>query len=104
MVFPWVLQDYHSRTLDLTDAASFRDLSKPMGALQVFRENEATQRYLTLAQDQEREQAQGQGQGQMCASISPPCHYGVHYSTAGVLLHYLVRLQPFASVAVAFQS
>ena len=32
-VFPWVLSDYTSKTLDLSDASSFRDLSKPIGAL-----------------------------------------------------------------------
>lgn len=30
-VFPWVLADYTSDTLDLNDPASFRDLSKPVG-------------------------------------------------------------------------
>lgn len=32
-VFPWVLQDYTSHELDLNNPTSFRDLSKPMGAL-----------------------------------------------------------------------
>ena len=25
-----------------------------------------------------------------------PFHHGMHYSNAGIVLHYLVRLQPFA--------
>lgn len=32
-VFPWILSDYTSDELDLDNPASFRDLSKPMGAL-----------------------------------------------------------------------
>ena len=32
-VFPWVLADYSSHELDLTDPGVYRDLSKPMGAL-----------------------------------------------------------------------
>lgn len=32
-VFPWVLADYTSDELDLNNPASFRDLSKPMGAV-----------------------------------------------------------------------
>ena len=32
-VYPWVLKDYASRTLDLDDPNSFRDLSRPVGAL-----------------------------------------------------------------------
>lgn len=32
-VFPWVLADYSSETLDLNKSSSYRDLSKPVGAL-----------------------------------------------------------------------
>lgn len=32
-VFPWVISDYSSPTLDLSDPKSFRDLTKPIGAL-----------------------------------------------------------------------
>ena len=32
-VFPWVLADYTSPHLDLTSPHTFRDLSKPVGAL-----------------------------------------------------------------------
>jgi hypothetical protein len=46
-VFPWVLQDYKSEVLDLKDPKVFRDLSKPIGALNekrlkdfIFRYNE----------------------------------------------------------------
>jgi hypothetical protein len=31
-VFPWVLRDFKSERLDLSNATVFRDLSKPMGA------------------------------------------------------------------------
>ena len=33
-VFPWVLADYVSDTIDLTRRDQFRDLSKPIGALE----------------------------------------------------------------------
>ncbi|EWM22298.1 BEACH domain containing protein [Nannochloropsis gaditana] len=32
-VFPWVLSNYTSSSLDLDDPKNYRDLSKPMGAL-----------------------------------------------------------------------
>lgn len=32
-VFPWILSDYTSDVLDLTDPKSFRDLSKPVGVV-----------------------------------------------------------------------
>lgn len=36
-VFPWVIQDYNSEVLDLTATSTFRDLSKPIGALNSVR-------------------------------------------------------------------
>lgn len=32
-VFPWILADYTSEVLDLTNPNSFRDLSKPVGVV-----------------------------------------------------------------------
>ena len=32
-VFPWLIADYTSKKLDLDDPKTFRDLSKPIGAL-----------------------------------------------------------------------
>lgn len=32
-VFPWIISDYTSEKLDLSNSSSFRDLSKPVGAL-----------------------------------------------------------------------
>lgn len=36
-VFPWVLADYSSEVLDFNKSSTFRDLSKPVGALDVKR-------------------------------------------------------------------
>lgn len=36
-VFPWVIADYDSTTLDLSRRTTYRDLSKPMGALEPSR-------------------------------------------------------------------
>jgi len=82
-VFPWVLADYSSENVpDLTDPKNFRDLSKPVGALNPNRLEEFIERFNTFADP----------------SI-PPFYYGSHYSTsAGVVLHFLVRLHPFAGL------
>jgi hypothetical protein len=32
-VFPWVLTNYETEELDLTDPRNYRDLGKPVGAL-----------------------------------------------------------------------
>ncbi len=85
-VFPWVLADYSSPELDLNDPRSFRDLSKPMGAQVPSRLENFLEKYQAL-----------QDMGQT------PYHYGSHYSNVGVVLHYLLRVEPFASFFLQFQ-
>jgi Beige/BEACH domain/PH domain associated with Beige/BEACH len=82
-VFPWVLANYTSEEIpDLTDRSNFRDLSKPVGALNPDRLKDFIERFNTFADP----------------SI-PPFMYGSHYSTsAGVVLHFLVRMHPFAGL------
>ena len=33
-----------------------------------------------------------------------PFHYGSHYSSAGIVLHYLIRLEPFTKFAKQLQA
>jgi factor associated with neutral sphingomyelinase activation len=75
-VFPWVVLDFSSSTLDLNNPATFRDLSKPIGALNPQR----------LATFQERYHEIPEGQ--------PKFLYGTHYSTPAYVLYYLVRQAP----------
>lgn len=87
---PWVLSDYTSSSLNLASPSSYRDLSKPMGAQNASRTQEYIDRYESLMSSG----GAGPSSGEM-----PPFHYGSHYSTmVGVVLHYLVRLQPFAAL------
>lgn len=44
-VFPWVLQDYESETIDLENEKIYRDLSKPIGALNANRLGQFVERY-----------------------------------------------------------
>lgn len=44
-VFPWILSDYTSPELDLDNPAFFRDLHKPMGALNEERRKAFVERY-----------------------------------------------------------
>ncbi|CAK7273447.1 Beige protein-like 1 [Sporothrix epigloea] len=85
-VFPWVLADYTSNELDLTNPATFRDFSKPMGAQTPQRQADFAMRYETLAE-----------MGQ------PPFHYGTHYSSAMVVSSYLIRLPPFVQSFLLLQ-
>ena len=85
-VFPWVLADYESSELDLDSAASYRDLSKPVGALNPAR----------LAAFVERFQS-------MDDPNVPPFHYGTHYSSLGTVLFFLLRLAPYTTAALTLQ-
>ncbi|XP_047018830.1 WD repeat and FYVE domain-containing protein 3 isoform X2 [Helicoverpa zea] len=79
-VFPWILADYDSLELDLNDPATFRDLTKPMGAQSPDRLEQFRKRY------KEWDDPHGE---------TPPYHYGTHYSSAMIVCSYLVRMEPF---------
>ncbi len=79
-VFPWIVADYRSEELDLSNPKTFRDLSKPMGAQTEQRLEQFNRRY----EDWDDPQAD-----------TPPYHYGTHYSSAMIVSSYLVRLEPF---------
>lgn len=44
-VFPWVLADYTCEALDLSDHRVYRDLTKPVGALNPDRLAQLVERY-----------------------------------------------------------
>lgn len=88
-VFPWVLADYSSEELDLTDPRSFRDLSKPMGCQHPARESEFRDRYRSFAE--------------MGDDNAPPFHYGTHYSSAMIVTSFLIRLPPFVQSYLLLQ-
>jgi hypothetical protein len=88
-VFPWVLADYTSEELDLDNPASYRDLSKPMGAQHNSRAAEFVERYKTFAD--------------MGDQSTPAFHYGTHYSSAMIVTSYLIRLSPFVKSFLLLQ-
>lgn len=73
-VMPWVIQDYTSDILDLNDEASYRDLSKPIGALNQERLDRIKERLPDLPE--------------------PKFLYGSHYSSPGYVLFFLARIAP----------
>ncbi|KAI9382029.1 hypothetical protein POPTR_014G072600v4 [Populus trichocarpa] len=85
-VFPWVLSDYSSKSLDLSDASSYRDLSKPLGALNPDRLKKFQERYSSFDDP-----------------VIPKFHYGSHYSSAGTVLYYLARVEPFTTLSIELQ-
>ncbi|KAM6985955.1 LOW QUALITY PROTEIN: neurobeachin a [Aplochiton taeniatus] len=79
-VFPWVLTNYDSEELDLTLPANFRDLSKPIGALNPKRAAFYAEHYETAEEDG-----------------GPPHHYSTLYSTAHSTLQWMLRIEPFTT-------
>ncbi len=73
-VFPWVISNYESSFLDLNDIKSFRDLSKPIGALNPKRLESFRERYRLMP--------------------DPKFLYGTHYSNPAYVIGYLVRKFP----------
>ncbi|RLN36561.1 hypothetical protein BBJ28_00005799 [Nothophytophthora sp. Chile5] len=92
-VFPWVLGDYTSDFLDLDARETFRDLSKPMGALGESRAAQFCERYAAMNQDGDIDGPMG----------TPAFHYGTHYSCSAYVVNYLIRLEPFTALALELQ-
>lgn len=87
-VFPWILTNYTSDSLDLSLASNFRDLSKvghqaaeadllfqPIGALSESRRKFFQERYSSWEDE-----------------TIPAFHYGTHYSTQAFTLNWLMRV------------
>ena len=53
-VFPWVITNYDDVEIDLSSPNNFRDLSKPIGALNHSRREYFEERYRTWEHDQVR--------------------------------------------------
>lgn len=88
-VFPWVIADYESEELDLSDPKSFRDLSKPMGAQTEARARQFEERFEALHSLNDKS--------------APAFHYGTHYSSAMIVSSYLIRLKPYVQSYLLLQ-
>lgn len=73
-VFPWIISNYKSDKLDLSDESNYRDLTKPIGAQNPVRLKQLLERYNEMDE--------------------PKFLYGSHYSAPGFVLFYLVRKYP----------
>ncbi|KAK8841149.1 hypothetical protein M9Y10_027349 [Tritrichomonas musculus] len=85
-VFPWVLNDYKSDTIDLSDPSVYRDLAIPIAA-----HGEQRLKWMREKMDQ---------------SISEETRYlfGAFYSSSAVVIGYLIRMEPFTSLHIQLQS
>ncbi|MBN3312843.1 LYST regulator, partial [Atractosteus spatula] len=97
-VFPFILSDYTSETLDLNDAAVYRNLAKPIAVQSKEKEDRYVDNYKYL----EEEFRKGTREDDPMPPVQP-YHYGSHYSNSGTVLHFLVRMPPFTKMFLAYQ-
>ena len=111
-VVPWVLSDYRSARLDLGRRETFRDLSKPMGALEPgrlerFRERMEAMASVAAPAAGAGPPVKGRGNATVRTPSSPPPPpppppisldapflYGTHYSCPGYVMSWLLRAAP----------
>ena len=75
--------------MDLGSTATFRDLSRPMGVQNEAHIKEITQKYENFEDP---------------SGTIAKFHYGTHYSNSAMVLHYLVRVEPFTTLHINLQS
>ncbi|MGH0120505.1 UNVERIFIED_CONTAM: hypothetical protein FKN15_066829 [Acipenser sinensis] len=88
-VFPWILYDYSSDTLDLDNPAVFRDLSKPIGVVNSRHAMDVKEKYESFEDS---------------TGTIDKFHYGTHYSNAAGVMHYMIRTEPFTTLHIQLQS
>nr|XP_032813242.1 neurobeachin-like protein 1 isoform X1 [Petromyzon marinus] len=88
-VFPWVLSDYTSDELDLSNPGVFRDLSKPIGIVSERNAKEVKDRYENFEDT---------------TGTTGKFHYGTHYSNAAGVMHYMIRVEPLTTLHIQLQS
>ena len=91
-VFPFLFADYESEQLHLHKSSTYRDLSKPVSVQNPDKEAIYAQKY--------REMMSSDFNG---PTDFGPYHYSSLYSNSGIVLHYLVRLMPFARMFLHYQ-
>lgn len=78
-IMPWVLKQYSASSLDYDNTRIYRDLEKPIGALNDEKLDKFKAKYQEVLNDNTDEK---------------PYMYFTHYSTSGIVLYYLIRNIP----------
>jgi hypothetical protein len=86
-VFPWIIKDYSSDALDLRDENVFRDLSKPVGAIDEHRLQQLKTRCLPPDE-----------------GVKGRYLYSSTYSSPLCIFIWMVRVEPFTSMHIQAQN
>lgn len=85
LVFPWILSDYVSDSLDLSNPDSYRDFEKPIGAISEVALAKLKENLRNMDNPSER------------------CLFRTLYSNEIILCGFLVRVEPFATLHRSIQ-
>lgn len=117
-IFPWILCDYESATLDLTGQENYRNLAKPIAIQHSSNEEHYVSSYNVSScnlvfSDLKKNEIDFPFLFQYLNSLYTtvdsqhhrlaPYHYGSHYSNSGTVLHFLVRIPPFTRYFLHYQ-
>ncbi|CAD8063170.1 unnamed protein product [Paramecium sonneborni] len=85
-IFPWVISDYTSKTIDLNNREQYRDLDKMIGNINKERLENIKQRAESLKQ-----------------TSMEYFLFGSHFSVAAQIINTLVRIEPFTTLQCELQ-
>ena len=100
-VMPWVLRDYESAQLDLSDPRVYRDFSLSIGAQKPERRALVQEKFEMMKEL--RAQQEQLATEDLDLLAPPPRHYATHYSNSTLVIWWLLRLEPFTSLHVFVQ-
>ena len=101
-IFPWVLKDYRSETLDLSDPRVYRDFRYLLVRRIQKRREEQQQRYADLEDNYHtamQTMLEENGEKEMTYQSTSCLHFtGEATTLLGFVIWYLMRLEPFTSL------
>jgi len=80
-IFPWIISNYTNSSINLGDRKIYRPLELPIAAITAEKRKLAKEKLEILKEERET-----------------PYQFGSHYLPARIVLTYLLRLEPYASV------
>jgi hypothetical protein len=73
-----VLKNYETEEISLIEESNYRDLSLPVGCQENYGQEKSKKTYEVSKSDEKF-----------------PYHHGSHYSNGGIVLHFMLRIEPF---------
>lgn len=86
-VFPWIIKNYVSEDIKLEDEKIYRPLGVSMGAISKEKRKVADDKLSTM----------------ICETEYQPYQFAVHYLPGRVVLGYMLRTEPYASLLLKFE-